>query len=288
MGDMISAGGRGYRLLLLTILGCYGCARVLQVATGPTPRLSLVAMDVLSSLAFALVDGMRHYGVRGMLVFCGICLAVGNVIENLSIATGVPFGHYRFLGVMGPKIFSVPILLGLAYIGLAYVSWTLARILLRSASARVYGWRVLALPAVASFIMVAWDVAQDPVWSTYLHAWVWRDGGSWFGVPLTNFFGWYATVFTIYLLFALHLRPKPSEDPGPARSMSPAVAFYALCAAGNVLQSWSAQPVRMMADETGRQWQVAEILRASALVSIFVMGMFVLIAAARLRARARD
>ena len=279
--------GRGYRFLLPAILVCYACARVLQVITGPTPWLSLVALDVVSAAAFALVAGARDYGWRGILVFAGICLAAGNVVENIGIATGFPFGHYRFLEVMGPRILSVPILLGLAYVGMAYVSWSLARTLLGT-TRREDGLRVLALPAVASVIMVSWDFAQDPVWSTFLHAWVWRDGGSWFGVPLSNYAGWFGTVFTIYLLFAMYLRRRPGADMGVAQPMWPAVAFYALCAAGNVLQVWVPQPIAVLPDPSGRQWRVAEILRASALVSIFLMGTFVLLAAGRLRARTRD
>ena len=274
---------RAYRSLLPAILVCYAAARVLQVITGPTPRLSLVALDVLSAAAFALVNGSRHYGRRGMLVFAGLCLAVGNVVENIGIATGFPFGHYRFLDVMGPRFLSVPILLGLAYVGMAYVSWMVARILLGASSGE--GIRgMVALPALASLVMVSWDVAQDPVWSTFLHAWEWRDGGSWFGVPLSNYAGWYGTVFIIYLLFATYLKRSAFEETVSRKPMGPAVAFYALCAAGNVLQVWVAQPVSMMADATGREWQVAEILRASALVSALLMGSFVLLAAGRLRA----
>jgi putative membrane protein len=277
--------GPGYRAVLLAILACYACARVLQVITGPTPWLGLVALDVLSAVAFALVDGVQHHGWRGAFVFAGICVAVGNAVENISIATGFPFGHYRFLEVMGPRILNVPILLGLAYIGMACVSWTVARILLSRTSGR-HG--ILALPAVASLIMVSWDVAQDPVWSTFLHAWIWRDGGSWFGVPLSNFVGWYATAFTIFLLFAIYVRRRPTEKRDSAKALWPAVAFYALCAAGNVLQIWVSQPTPVMSDATGRQWQVAQILRASALVSVFLMGTFVVLAAGRLRARSTD
>jgi putative membrane protein len=274
--------GMRHRILLPAILALYACARVLQVITGPTPTLGLVALDVLSAVAFALADGARHYGLRGILVFAGICLAIGNVVENVGIATGFPFGHYQFLEVMGPRIFSVPILLGLAYIGMAYVSWTLACTLLGSSSRRNGLLGILAPPAVASFVMVSWDIAQDPVWSTYLRAWVWRDGGTWLGVPLSNFAGWYGTAFTIYLLFTMYLRSRPA-DADPAKPMGPAVVFYAICAAGNVLQICVSQPVPVMADATGRQWQVADILRASALVSIFLMGAFVLLAARRLR-----
>jgi uncharacterized membrane protein len=278
----------GYRALLPAILASYACARVLQVITGPTPWLSLVALDVLSAVAFALVDGSRNYGLRGILVFAGLCLAVGNVVENIGIATGFPFGHYRFLAVMGPSIFHVPILLGLAYIGMAYVSWILACALIGSASRRNGILGMLALPAAASLIMVAWDLAQDPVWSTFLHAWVWRDGGSWFGVPLSNFAGWFGTVFAIYLLFSIYLKLSLTAALDPAKPTWPAVAFYALCAAGNILQVWVSQPVPAIADATGRQWQVAQILRASALVSFFLMGSFALLAASRLRVRAKD
>jgi uncharacterized membrane protein len=288
ISGMIPGVRRNYKLVLPAILASYACARALQVITGPTPRLSLVALDVLSAVAFALVDGGRRYGFRGILVFAGICLAVGNVVENIGIATGFPFGHYRFLAVMGPHIFSVPILLGLAYIGMAYVSWTVACTLLGTASRRDGILGLLALPVAASLIMVTWDIAQDPVWSTFLHAWVWRDGGAWFGVPLSNFAGWYGTVFAIYLLFAMYLKRSPAVALDPDKPTGPAVVFYALCAAGNILQIWVWQPVPVIADATGRQWQVAQILRASALVSIFLMGTFVLLAAGRLRVRAKD
>jgi len=186
-------------LLPSLILAAYVCARLLEVAPSPfartAPRLAVVALDVLSAAAFALVDGTRRYGLRGMLVFCGICVVVGNTIENLSVVTGFPFGHYYFADLMGPKLFHVPVLLGLAYIGMAYVSWRLGCLIVGSA------WReaMVATPLAASCVMVAWDLAQDPVWSTALHGWVWRDGGPWFGVPVSNYLGWYGTVFTIYL-----------------------------------------------------------------------------------------
>jgi len=104
----------------------------------------------------------------------------------------------------------VPVLLGLAYIGMAYVSWTLAVLIVGDLNAPAAGIRVLTLPVVASFVMVAWDLAQDPIWATALHGWVWRDGGPWFGVPISNYLGWYGNVFTIYLLFAFYLRRYPA------------------------------------------------------------------------------
>jgi putative membrane protein len=265
------------------ILAAYACARVLEVASSGIPRTAIVALDVLSAMAFALIDGARHYRLRGILVFASLCLLVGNFTENLSIYTGFPFGHYYFVELMGPKLFQVPVLLGLAYIGMSYVSWTLARAIVGKPHAPVTGLRSLGLPLVASFIMVAWDLAQDPVWATVLHGWVWRDGGAWFGVPVSNYLGWFGTVFTIYLLFALYLhRRAESFIAAPPASLRPALLFYLLCAAGNVLQVFSSQAPAVVMDPTGKQWSYADIARASALVSIFVMGGFAAIAWVRL------
>ena len=50
-------------------------------------------------------------------------------------------------------------------------------------------------------------LSMDPVWADIDHSWVWQDGGSYYGVPVSNFFGWFFTVF-FYQLFALYLRNR--------------------------------------------------------------------------------
>jgi putative membrane protein len=268
---------------LTLILAAYACARILEVVHSPVPRLAVVALNVLSAMAFAFAHGARHYRLRGILVFAAICTVVGNFSENLSVLTGFPFGRYYFAELMGPKLFHVPVLLGLAYIGMAYVSWTLARLIVGRPFAPLAGSRMVALPLAASFIMVAWDLAQDPVWGTVLHGWVWLDGGPWFGVPVSNYLGWFLIVFTIYLLFALYLCRNPvpaiAKDGGFWRM---AVLFYSFCAAGNAMQTIPSAVPAIVADPTGRLWHVSDITAASALISVFVMGAFAAFAWIRL------
>ena len=135
---------------------------------------------------------------------------------------------------------------------MAYISWTLARLILRATTAQPEGAQLISLPLLAAVIMTAWDFAQDPIWSTLLHAWRWRDGGFWFGVPLTNYAGWLLTVFLIYVAFALYLRRWPTTL---SRSASPhwraAVLLYALCALGNVLQLLRPQAGDVITDPAG-------------------------------------
>lgn len=266
------------------ILACYACGRVLQVVHGPPAVTLLVAMEVFSAFALALVDGARAWGVRGILVFAAICAVVGNVVENIGVATGFPFGRYHFLDIMGPRIYAVPVLLGLAYIGMAYASWTLGSVLVGRAWRAGSRPRMLAVPLVAAVFMTAWDVAQDPVWSTMLHAWAWHNGGRWFGVPLKNYFGWFLNTFLIFFLFALYAAGAKLER---APSAWPALALYVFCAAGNVLQLLTRRCPPISVDASGKAWRTADILAISAVVSILLMGGLAATAAAKMLNRVR-
>src|SRR5712691_1901364 len=75
---------------------------------------------------FIVIHGKDAYGVKTFLVFIGLALFISNLLENTSILTGFPFGHYHYSEVLGPRIFLVPILIGPAYLAVGYLSWTLA------------------------------------------------------------------------------------------------------------------------------------------------------------------
>jgi putative membrane protein len=252
---------------LWTLLAIYVAARPLQAFPDRVPMLAIVFLHVVPPALFAMVHGAVAYRVRGILVFAALCLGIGNLFENLGILTGFPFGSYSFTEVMGPRILNVPVLLGLAYLGMGYLSWTLARLILKDG-------RVFTLPLLASCIMVAWDLSMEPVWATLVHGWIWWKGGPYFGVPVSNFLGWYLTVYVFYQLFALYLRGRStSTGPLPPAFWRVAVLFYAVSAAGNLLVIPPAG-LQVVADAAGTLWKVSAIRGASAVVSIFVMGTF--------------
>jgi uncharacterized membrane protein len=270
--------------LLLLLLLLYLTGRVLQLFAGRIPDLLIVVLQVIPSALFALIHGARAYRASGILVFTGLCLGVGTFFETVSLRTGFPFGHYQFTSLMGPRLFGLPALLALAYLGVGYLSWVVALVMLGYQNAPVWGpvWgrRIVLLPVVASFVMVAWDFSMDPVWAYIDHAWVWRDGGGYYGVPVSNFFGWFLTVYIFYQLFALYLRRREILSAPPSHFRL-ALMFYAACALGNLLVAAPASPGAFFVDASGRQWRIADVLWASRLVSIFVMLPFVLIGWAR-------
>jgi putative membrane protein len=244
---------------------------------------AVVALHVLPPAVFALLHGTRLYGWRGILVFVSICIVVGNIFENLGVRTGFPYGRYYFTDLMGPKLGVVPVLLGLAYIGMAYLSWTLARIILGQPQGPLRGSRAILVPLSAACIMVSWDVSQDPVWATVLHAWVFPQGGPYFGVPVSNFAGWYLTISIINLLFALYLRIGATS----ARELPPsywreALFFYTASAAGNLLLVVPRKDIPAVVYAGGTPWNVHAITAACAVVTVFTMGTFALLGWARL------
>ena len=275
--------GRLAGIAMWVLLSVYAVARVFQVLPGRLPMMAVVALHVLPLLVFALIHGAMSYRMHGILIFFAMCLVVGNVFENLGVATGFPFGRYYFTDAMGPKLFQVPILLGLAYVGMGYLSWTLGRVILGYLRTPLVGAQVITLPLVASFIMVAWDFANDPVWANINRLWVWQHGGAYFGVPLTNFVGWYFVVYLIYQSFAIYLRERSANDnPMPSGYWRWAVIFYALAAAGNIIIVLPKPTPAVVFDPTGTSWNVSGITGACALVSSFAMGAFTLIAWVRL------
>ena len=185
---------------------------------------------------------------------------------------------------MGPKVFHVPALLVLAYLGIGYVSWALALVILDYVNKPINGPRIFALPLLASFIMLAWDLSMDPNWSTLDHVWIWKDGGAYFGVPLSNFFGWFLTAYIYYLAFALYSRTQPILATQAAeRGWTPAILLYATCALGNLLILRLPMAPSVVADATGKQWLTADILRTCALISLLVMTPIAVLAWLRLR-----
>ena len=278
------------RTLLIFLLCLYLTGRVLQLYAGKIPDLIVVVFHVVPSAVFAVLHGERIYRWRGILIFVASCIGVGSVAEILSLRTGFPFGHYQFTGLMGPKVFGLPILLALAYLGMGYLAWVLAVLILRCESGPLSGHYLVLAPVLASFVMVAWDLAMDPVWAYVDRAWIWQSGGAFYGVPISNFAGWYLTAYVSYQLFALFLKrgwTPPAEfrltgQPKSIIAKRPywrlAVLFYAASAAGNFLVVAPASMPGMIADPSGRQWRVSDILLASRLISLFVMLPFCLAA----------
>jgi len=192
-------------ILVVVLYATTIVAKVLSIPVG--------FFGVLITTFFVVFHGARLYGWRNILFFVAITFLFSWCLESLSIATGFPFGNYHYTGL--GKIGEVPWIIMPGYLSMGYLSWLIAHILTSQFDSKIKGSKILLIPIVASFVMVMWDVVMDPIMSTIQGEWVWEDGGFYFGVPLTNFFGWYITIFLIYFVFAIFISRQDMQNKSP-------------------------------------------------------------------------
>jgi putative membrane protein len=248
----------------------------------PSLRLLVIVVQV----GFALAHGARRYGWRPIGVFVVAALVISNILENLSIQTGFPFGHYHYTGA--GKIFQVPWFIGPAYLATGYLAWVVATTLLDDVRRDSSWLTIVGTPLLGAFAMTAWDLAFDPTNSTVNHAWIWENGGGYFGVPLVNFLGWTFTVYLFMQVFALYLRRRgPLPDAQLNRTtMSDlqAVLLYAAMTVGYFVKLFTAENTTVT-DATGKIWHTADLYETSVLLTIYGMVFIALLALLRIAQR---
>ncbi|MFD2092217.1 carotenoid biosynthesis protein [Blastococcus deserti] len=192
------------------------------VSAPPAPRpstarrvlpLVLAAALVLTAIAYPLSSGPARDAVSWTIVVLGSLLsvvhagaarglrtAIGLLVlvtvtavafEAVGLATGFPYGSYRYSGALGPTLLGVPFLVPLAWLMMAWPSWVLAERLARPVAGPTRR-RVVRI-ATAAGVFAGWDVVLDPqmVQAGY---WTWSDPSPGLPgiatVPLTNLAGW--------------------------------------------------------------------------------------------------
>ena len=201
--------------------------------------LTLAAAAVLTQLAYPLLDGaavrvatvlavtlfgaasLTHAAAtRGLRVAATVLLVAGGLglaAEAVGVATGVPFGEYRYSGTLGPQLLGVPVVVPLAWVMMGWPALLAGRLL---AARRRAGW--VAVP-VGAWLLASWDLFLDPQMVEAGH-WAWRfpepalPGVP--GIPLTNYAGW---VLVSLLIVAALDAVVPAQPHGVHDHVVPAV-----------------------------------------------------------------
>jgi len=268
-------------LLIFIYLGL-----VVRYAWNPTPLAQILAAIGIAS---ALAHGICSYGWKDTLAFLAICLVVTFTLENFGSRTGWLFGRYHFeVGAQLPHVGVIPVIVGPLWFGMGYFAWIVAATLLGGGADRNLDRRlnIVALPLVSAFVMAQWDFVMDAPASTISRAWIWRDGGGVFGVPLTNYAGWLLTSWIFYQVFALYLLwrgPVRRSRQTPALRLV-AILFY-LCSGLTHLTPWLMGQSGEVADGAGHSWRIQDVREATVVTVLFTMVFTSVLAALRL---ARD
>lgn len=232
------------------------------------------ALAMVSGFAFAIVHGRLTIGGRNVAAFIVITVVVSFAAEATGVATGIVFGDYHYTSELGPRILGVPPIVQLAYVAMAYASMMTARAILGVRGPQ-RGWRIVAVAFAGAIPMVGWDVTMDPHLSTIEGAWIWEDGGEYFGVPLHNYVGWFLTVFVFLVLYGLwESRTAGGAAPRAASPwlwVEPAL-FYGIIAVGAVLSPLLAGIPDTLASPGNYAGSNRDMVLSLSLVGAFTMG----------------
>lgn len=140
-----------------------------------------IASVYTGALAMFL-HGIAAFGAKYGWMMLGITLIFGFFIEQIGVSTSWPFGEYLYSDTLGPKIFSVPLVVPFAWVMIAHPCLVAARRIGKS-------WVFL----YGGVLMMAWDLFLDPLMVS-AGRWSWVVNGSHVPfqpeIPVSNAFGW--------------------------------------------------------------------------------------------------
>jgi putative membrane protein len=105
----------------------------------------------------------------------------------MGIHTGFPFGNYEYGQTLGFKLFEVPLVIGVNWLLLVYLTGNLFAKKIKN------DWLAACL---AALLMVAIDFFIEPV-AINLDFWSWEGNI----IPISNYLGWLGVSFIIQLLY---------------------------------------------------------------------------------------
>lgn len=119
--------------------------------------------------------------------FMAAAFLIGYGSEVSGIHTGFPFGNYQYGQVLGPKLFEVPIMIGVNWLILVYLTGSLLNKWIQND---------LFAAFIGAFTMVMIDYSIEPV-AIALDFWTWENDL----IPLSNYLGWFGVAFIIQMIF---------------------------------------------------------------------------------------
>jgi len=175
---------------------------------------------VFGFLAAFLVAGGLDLGWRRTLLF-GACVSpLAFVAEFSSTRTGIPFGLYHYTqATRGQELFisDVPFFDSLSFTFLCYLGHAVAVLLWAPLVVRRNDFQVADTRAIrtstrvlltGAFLTMLLDIVIDPVtlqgdrWFLG-RIYYYPNGGVHFGVPLSNYAGWFLVAFTTIAIYQL-------------------------------------------------------------------------------------
>ncbi|WP_084243920.1 carotenoid biosynthesis protein [Planomicrobium okeanokoites] len=178
-----------------------------------TIGIILLAFDLLPSwlewanAVFLILAGtigflyfLKRFGKPAGITIGLIIFFATFIVEGAGANSGFLFGSYDYTDHFAPNLFGVPIAIGFAWLMVVATSHVLARWIFPNST--------FAYAVTGGIGAVIMDLIIDPVAYRIKTYWIWEDTGWYYGIPWTNFLGWFIVSFVLHLLIDWMMRRK--------------------------------------------------------------------------------
>jgi len=136
---------------------------------------------------------------KKMLFLVVLCFATGMLAEILGVQYGFIFGEYSYGKALGIKFMNVPLMIGINWCILIFITGFIAQFFLNKLWSRAL---------LGTALMLTLDLVMEPV-APVLDFWTFTTGLASFH----NYFGWALVAFPLQLIF--HKAKVKMEGPFP-------------------------------------------------------------------------
>jgi len=154
-----------------------------------------LALVILFSVPM-IYHSYRLRGAKRTLILLLNIVGIAVIVELI----GVTSGAYTYTG---QTLVLVTIFVGIGWIANTYPAMHISLYLLNLYNnKRIKPQEALVVAILSGCFGVIYDLFMDPV-AVALGTWVWAKEGPWYGVPLSNFIGWFLIIFSIVFGYTL-------------------------------------------------------------------------------------
>jgi putative membrane protein len=114
---------------------------------------------------------------------------LGFFIEERGVNTGLIFGHYSYGDTLGLKISNTPIIIGLNWLLMTYITASVVDL---------FDIRVAYKIIAAAVLMVIYDLVLEQV-APLMNMWSWQNST----IPLQNYLAWFVISLVFQLIFKI-------------------------------------------------------------------------------------
>ena len=156
----------------------------------PWTREFFIRLVPLTLIVCVVVLGMADRTHNRKLYWVsGVIFLAGWLVEVLGVNTGVLFGEYGYSLYMGPALFGTPLVMGLSWLMMLYLTVTVVQGITMHPLYRT---------VLAAVLMVVFDFLLVPA-AIWMKMWFWEGGK----VPFNNYIMWFLVSLALASLFPL-------------------------------------------------------------------------------------